>query len=168
MCDRKDFQKTYKRIGGVTVVDRIVDTFYDKLLTDYHVARYFNDHDEDKQKEALKTFLTACSSSNDTDDDLKDLLNEYFLVAFAREKRESAVNESDFGFFGMIIEQDHPSTKRLCDAHSHLLKFMPDNSQYDAVVEHLASTLEELNIDNNLTSEVLALGESARNSILGI
>jgi hemoglobin len=168
MCDRKYFQKIYTKIGGATVVDKIVDAFYDKLLTDYRVARYFNDHDEDKQKLALKNFLTACSGSNDTDDDLKSLLNEYFLAAFAREKRESAVNESDFGFFGMIIEQDHPSTKRLCDAHSHLLKFMPDNSQYDAVVEHLASTLDELNIENNLATEVLALGESARNGVLGI
>ncbi len=168
MCDINDFQKIYKRIGGMTVVNSIVDTFYDNLLADYHVARYFNDHDEDEQKEALKTFLAACSGSNDTGSDINDLLNEYFMTAFAREKRKSFVNESDFGFFGMIIEQDHPSTKRLCEAHSQLLKFMPENTHYDVVMEHLGNALQELNIDNNAANEVLALAESARNDVLGI
>lgn len=168
MCNINDFQKIYKRVGGQADINRIVDVFYDKLLADYHVSRYFNDHDEDQQKEALKTFLTACSGSNDTGSSLNDLLNEYFLVAFAREKRKSMVNESDFGFFGMIIEQDHPSTKRLCDNHAHLLRFMPDNSHYDAVMEHLSSTLQELNISNNLATDILAVAESARNDVLGI
>jgi len=167
MCNRNDFQKIYKRVGGEPTINSIVDVFYDKLLADYHISRYFNDHDEDQQKEALKTFLAACSGSNNASSDINDLLNEYFLVAFAREKRKSMVNESDFGFFGMIIEQDHPSTQRLCDSHSHLLKFMPDNSHYDAVIEHLTSTLQELNISSGLATEVLALAESARNDVLG-
>ena len=168
MCNINDFQKLYKRVGGQATIDSIVDVFYEKLLADYHVSRYFNDHDEDQQREALKTFLAACSGSNDASSEINDLLNEYFLVAFAREKRKSMVNESDFGFFGMIIEQDHPSTKRLCDAHTHLLKFMPDNSHYDVVMEHLANTLQELNISNSLATEVLAFSESARNDVLGI
>lgn len=156
------------RIGGKTIIAKVVDSFYDKILADYYVNRLFNDFDEEKQKEALKIFVTAsCSGSSIANDDLNNLLNEYFMLAFARKKEKSFVNESDFGFFGMIIEQDHPSTKRLCDAHSHLLQFMPDDTHYDIVMKHLTNTLQELNINKNLATEVLALAESARNGVLG-
>lgn len=156
------------RIGGKTVIAKIVDSFYDKILADYHVNRLLNGFDEEKQREALKIFVTtSCGGSSIADDDLNNLLNEYFMLAFARKKEKSFINESDFGFFGMIIEQDHPSTKRLCDAHSHLLQFMPDDTHYDVVMEHLTTTLHELNINNKLATEVLALAESARNGVLG-
>jgi len=156
------------RIGGKTGINKIVDSLYDKMLADYHVKRLFNDFDEDKQRKALKLFLIAANNgTGNTSDELNDLLNEYFMLAFARKKEKSFVNESDFGFFGMIIEQDHPSNKLLCDAHSHLLQFMPDDTHYDVVMKHLASTLQELKMDKGLVTDVLALAESARDGVLG-
>ncbi len=156
------------RIGGKAVIDKIVDSFYDKMLADYYVNRFFNDFDEDKQREALKNYLIAANSgATNTSDEVNDLLNEYFLLAFARKKEKSFVNESDFGFFGMIIEQDHPSTKYLCDTHSFLLQFMPDDTHYDVVMKNLTSSLQELKIDNELVTDVLALAESARDGVLG-
>lgn len=156
------------RVGGKAVINQLVDGFYDKMLDDYRVSRYFNDHEKGEQTNALKSFLIAAfGGSDDASVDVKKLLDDYFLTSFARDKRESFVSESDFGFFGMIISQDTPSKKQLCDAHSHLLKFMPDDSHYDVVMEHLTSTLQELNIDKNTAADVIALAESARNSVLG-
>jgi hemoglobin len=156
------------RIGGKGVIDKIVDSFYDKMLADYYVNRFFNDFDEDKQREALKNYLiVANSGATKTSDELNDLLNKYFLIAFARKKEKSFVNESDFGFFGMIIEQDHPSTKYLCDSHSYLLQFMPDDTHYDVVMKHLTSSLQELKMDNDLVNNILAFAESARDGVLG-
>lgn len=159
----------YGRIGGKSVIDNIVNNFLDKMLADYRVKRFFNDHNEVEQREALQTYLAAAlGTANNTEDQLIELLDNCFIACFARDKRKSFVSEADFGFFGMIISQDKPSTKVLCPAHSHLLRYMPDDSHYDIVMEHLADCLQELNIDKNLAPEILALAESARNQILGV
>lgn len=159
----------YGRIGGKPVIDNIVNTFLGKMLADYRVKRFFNDHNEVEQREALQTYLVAAlGTTNNTEDELIELLDNCFIACFARDKRKSFVSEADFGFFGMIISQDKPSTKVLCPAHSHLLRFMPDDSHYDIAMEHLADCLQELNIDKNLAPEILALAESARNKILGV
>lgn len=156
------------RIGGKAVVNRIVDAFYDKILADYRVNRFFNNQDEATHKEALKAYiLAALGDADDTDDELMELLDNCFMTCFARDKRKSFVSESDFGFFGMIISQDRPSSKLLCPAHSHLLQFMPDHFHYDVVMEHLTSCLQALNIDKKSASEILTLAESARNGVLG-
>lgn len=159
----------YGRIGGKSVIDNIVNNFLDKMLADYRVKRFFNDHNEVEQREALQIYLAAAlGTADNTEDELIELLDNCFIACFARDKRKSFVSEADFGFFGMIISQDKPSTKVLCPAHSHLLRFMPDDSHYDIAMEHLADCLQELNIDKNLAPEILALAESARNEILGV
>lgn len=157
----------YGRIGGMAV-NNIIDTFLGKMLADYRVRRFFNDQNEAAQREALQAYLTGAMGGADVSaDELIELLDNCFMVCFARNKRKSFVSEADFGFFGMIISQDKPSTKTLCPAHSHLLKFMPDNSHYDVVMEHLTDTLQELHVDKNLVPEILSMAESARNDVLG-
>jgi len=42
-----------------------------------------------------------------------------------------------------------------------------DNSHFDAVMEHLRATLEELNVPEELIAEVAAIAEGARNDVLG-
>lgn len=158
----------YERIGGTTAINSMVDIFYAKMQDDYRLNRFFNSTEQREQADALKALVIALlGGTTQSDEEFTVLLDDFFMTAFARDKRKSFVGGGDFGFFGYIIEQDHPSTKYLCDSHSHLLKFMPDDSIYDAVMEHLGATLQQLNLDNAVKIEVLTLAEQARNSILG-
>lgn len=53
-------------------------------------------------------------------------------------------------------------------AHAHLVKKLGlDDSHFDAVMEHLGATLQELNVPQNLIGEVAAIAESTRNDVLG-
>jgi len=51
--------------------------------------------------------------------------------------------------------------------HAHLLKMGLDDSHFDAVVENLGATLEELNVPQELIAEVAAICETTRNDVLG-
>ncbi|MDP1666701.1 MAG: group 1 truncated hemoglobin [Methylobacter sp.] len=51
--------------------------------------------------------------------------------------------------------------------HAHLLKMGLDDSHFDAVVENLGATLEELNVPQELITEVVAICETTRNDVLG-
>ncbi|MDO9161762.1 MAG: group 1 truncated hemoglobin [Methylococcaceae bacterium] len=52
-------------------------------------------------------------------------------------------------------------------AHARLVKLGLDNSHFDAVMEHLRATLEELNVPEDLIAEVEAIAEGARKDVLG-
>jgi len=53
-------------------------------------------------------------------------------------------------------------------AHDHLVKKMGlDDSHFDAVMEHLTATLQELNVPENLINQVATIAESTRTDILG-
>lgn len=53
-------------------------------------------------------------------------------------------------------------------AHAHLVKkWGLDDSHFDAVMEHLSGTLQELNVPQNLIAQVAAIAESTRNDVLG-
>lgn len=52
-------------------------------------------------------------------------------------------------------------------AHAHLVKKLGlDDSHFDAVMEHLTSTLVELSVPQNLIDQVAAIAESTRNDVL--
>lgn len=51
--------------------------------------------------------------------------------------------------------------------HAHLLKMGLDDSHFDAVVENLGATLNELNVPQELIAEVVAICETTRNDVLG-
>ncbi len=153
----------YERLGGENTIAKLVENFYQKMLDDYRVSRFFNDTEYDKQRDALKNLVTAIFKQHE----FQALLTPFFMSAFARFKDKERLPESGFAYFGYIIDQNHPSPKWLCDSHSHLLKFMPEDSHYDILITHLTSSLQELQIDNALAKEVLVLAESGRNSLLG-
>jgi hemoglobin len=160
--------KLYERIGGASVIKQMVESFYDKLLTDYRLNRFFNADNHAEQAEQLTVLISAIlSATQRNSENFQVLLDNFFVAAFSRNKRKSFVGGSDFGFFGYIIEQDHPSTNYLCDGHSHLLKFMPDNSHYDAVMEHLIAALAGFNLEQTVVTEILQWAEQARNPVLG-
>lgn len=51
--------------------------------------------------------------------------------------------------------------------HAHLVKMGLDDSHFDAVVENLGATLNELNVPQELITEVVAICETTRNDVLG-
>ncbi|MHB1244927.1 MAG: group I truncated hemoglobin [Sulfuriferula sp.] len=51
--------------------------------------------------------------------------------------------------------------------HAHLVKKGLNDAHFDAVVENLAATLQELNVSQQNIAEVAALCETTRNDILG-
>ncbi len=53
------------------------------------------------------------------------------------------------------------------NAHSRLVKMGLDDSHFDAVMEHLGGTLKELNVPDNLITQVASIAESTRNDVLG-
>lgn len=53
------------------------------------------------------------------------------------------------------------------NAHARLVKMGLDNSHFDAVMEHLSGTLQELNVPQELIAQVAAIAESTRNDVLG-
>lgn len=57
--------------------------------------------------------------------------------------------------------------RSLRDGHARLVKLGLNDSHYDAVIEHLAATLTELNVPGELIAEVAAIAESVRGEILG-
>ena len=55
----------------------------------------------------------------------------------------------------------------LRNGHAHLVKQGLNDAHFDAVAGHLKSTLEELNVAENLIDEVLAIAGSTRDDVLG-
>jgi len=51
-------------------------------------------------------------------------------------------------------------------AHTKFVKMGLDDSHFDAVVEDLAATLEELNVPQDLIKQVAAVAETTRNDVL--
>ena len=51
--------------------------------------------------------------------------------------------------------------------HAHLVKQGLNDSHFDAVVEHLSSTLKELDVDQIHIDKVVAIAESTREDVLG-
>ncbi len=52
-------------------------------------------------------------------------------------------------------------------AHARFVKMGLNDSHFDAVMEHLTGTLQELNVPENLIAQVAAIAESTRNDVLG-
>ncbi len=48
----------YEQLGGEPALDAAVKLFYDKVLADEHIARFFDQIDMDKQLAKQKRFLT--------------------------------------------------------------------------------------------------------------
>lgn len=59
------------------------------------------------------------------------------------------------------------SGKDMRDGHAHLVKNGLNDSHFDAVMENLGATLQELNVPAELIAEAAAIAESTRNDVLG-
>lgn len=59
------------------------------------------------------------------------------------------------------------SGKDLHEGHAHLVEDGLNDSHFDAVAGHLAATLGELNVPDELIDEVMAIAGSTRGDVLG-
>ena len=59
------------------------------------------------------------------------------------------------------------SGRSLRDSHARLVKMGLGDSHFDAVMEHLGATMQELNVPAELIQEAAALVESVRGEVLG-
>ena len=53
------------------------------------------------------------------------------------------------------------------NGHAHLVKMGLNDSHFDAVMEHLGATMQELEVPPELITEAAAIAESSRNDVLG-
>ncbi len=51
--------------------------------------------------------------------------------------------------------------------HAHLVQKGLTDRHFDAVLENLGTTLQELNVPEDMIAEVIAIAESTRNDVLG-
>lgn len=151
-----------------TLINRIVDDVYSRMLDDYRVNRFFNNKPLTDQTSALKTFVGSVLSGKSVKDCL-DLLDRYFTDSFARNNaKPSLVTGNDFMFLLDVIGgKEERTITALCAAHSFLLKLRPDDSHYDVLMEHLSAVLKQDNVDAELSRKILALAEKARDNVLG-
>ncbi len=59
------------------------------------------------------------------------------------------------------------SGDNLRDAHAQLVKRGLNDKHFDAVATHLQATLEELDVANDIVSEVMSIAGSTRDDVLG-
>ena len=53
------------------------------------------------------------------------------------------------------------------NAHARLVKMGLNNDHFDAVMEHLGATMQELNVPQELIAQAAAIAESTRKDVLG-
>ena len=59
------------------------------------------------------------------------------------------------------------SGRDMREAHAHMVKKLGlDDSHFDAVMEHLGATLQELNVPQDLIAQAAAIAESTRDDVL--
>lgn len=157
------------------LISDIVDVFYQDLLDDYRVNRYFYTRPIVEQTKPLKSLINALiNRAQFTDKQVWEYANDFFTAAFARgNAKPSLVNNRDFAFLeafvtGDIVNAGKPSELvLLCPAHSHLIRLQPNDDNYDTVIENLATALKQLNVDENLAEQILTFAESGRDNVLG-
>ena len=165
----------YDDLADENLISNVVDVFYQDLLDDYRINRYFYTRPINEQTKPLKSLIYALlNRSQFKDKDVWELADDFFTAAFARgNAKPSLVNNRDFAFLeafvtGDIVNAGKPSELvLLCPAHSHLIRLQPNDDNYDAVIDNLANALRQLNIADELASKILAFAESGRESVLG-
>jgi hemoglobin len=162
--------QTHTHLADETLIGAIVDVLYDKMLDDYRVNRFFSSRPVAEQTGPLKVYLNAAlAGRNNTESELLELLDDYFMAGFARTNaKRSLVSGNDFAFLLDIVGgREIRTITLLCDAHSHLIKLGPDDFHYDIAMEHLADSLKALELTDDVVDRILVMAESARGGVLG-
>ena len=71
-------------------------------------------------------------------------------------------------FLTMVFGGPHSYTGQdMRKGHARLVEMGLDDSHFDAVMEHLGGTMQELDVPADLIAEAAAIAESTRNDVLG-
>ncbi|MGR9101020.1 MAG: group I truncated hemoglobin [Gammaproteobacteria bacterium] len=98
----------------------------------------------------------------------RKVLNDYRINRFFDHTDMDTQLAKQKAFFTMAFGGPNNYTgKDMRSAHERLVKIGLDDTHFDAVMEHLGATLEELNVPKELIAEAAAIAESARNDVLG-
>lgn len=162
-------------LSDESLISNIIDIFYQNLLDDYRINRYFYTRPITEQIKPLKLLINSLINSNGIHPKtISELADSFFTAAFGRDNaRPSLVNNRDFAFLEMFVTGDLIGSEQksdlvlLCPAHSHLLRLQPDDDNYDVVIENLANALKQLEIADELAAHILAFAETGRANILG-
>jgi len=158
------------------LLSKIVDVWYAKMRDDYRINRYFYDRPLDEQTEPLKHLLRALLGSEPvTSQIVSELADDAFTAAFARgNAKPSLVNNRDFAFLGALIngnivgdDDGTPNLTLLCPAHSHFLRLQPIDDIYDFALELLQTTLDELNMVDDISHQLMVFVASGKESVMG-
>ncbi|MDD1607777.1 MAG: group 1 truncated hemoglobin [Methylococcaceae bacterium] len=98
----------------------------------------------------------------------RKVLNDYRINRFFDNVDMEKQAAKQKAFLTMAFGGPHNYTgEDMRKGHARLVKMGLDNSHFDAVVENLGTTLEELNVPQELIAEVVAICETTRNDVLG-
>lgn len=116
----------FERLGGAPAISAAVEKFYEKVLADERINRFFDGADMRRQTAKQKAFLTFVTGGP----------NNY-------------------------------EGKDMRAGHAHLVAQGLDDSHFDAVVELLGQTLQELGVGDADINEVATIANSVRDDVLG-
>lgn len=98
----------------------------------------------------------------------RKVLNDYRINRFFDNVDMEKQAAKQKAFLTMAFGGPHNYTgEDMRKGHAHLVKMGLDDSHFDAVLEDLGATLEELNVPQELIAEVVTIAESTRNDVLG-
>ncbi len=98
----------------------------------------------------------------------RKVISDYRINRFFSNSNMDAQIAKQKAFFTMAFGGPNNYTGTdMRNAHARFVTMGLDDSHFDAVMEHLGATLQELNVPANLISEAAAIAESVRNDVLG-
>ncbi len=92
-----------------------------------------------------------------------DTINDFFEGVDMEKQAAKQKNFMTMAFGG----PNNYTGEDMRKGHAHLVERGLNDEHFDAVGGHLKSTLEELNVADELIAEVLAIVETTRNDVLG-
>lgn len=158
----------YQRLGGDAVVNQLANLLIQHLQDDYRINRFFNEQPINNKARALSALLTALLTGT-KGTALETVLDDFFMAVFAKNnKKRSLVSGADFAviaetFGGLEVFDPVP----VCEAHTHLLKYHPEDFHYDVVIEHARTIAQQLALPADVSQALLSLAEQGRSAILG-
>lgn len=92
-----------------------------------------------------------------------DRISHFFRWTYM--KSQNAKQKAFLAFaFGAPLKY---SGKSMRDAHAHLVEMGLNEGHFDAVMDHLKATLQELGVPEDLMAKAEKIAESTRNDVLG-
>lgn len=142
----------YEQLGGADAVNAAVDIFYRKVLADERISHFFDDVDMNKQAAKQKAFLTMAFGGP----------HQYT----GKHMREAHAHLADRSWknYGLIHRMQ--VLRKHGEPQYQIERGLKD-SHFDAVLENLRNTLNELGVAEHLIAQVDAIAESTRNDVLG-